>query len=76
MTCVDCQWVSREPPVRGMVMYRCRNPEGRLHDPRSGRSTASTYGRVVDRPIREDWDPWKANIGVPAWCPRLKKERR
>lgn len=76
MTCIECLWVGHDPPCRGKVLYRCFNPDGRLGDPRSGKPLASTYGRVVDRPINEDWNPYAAMVGVPAWCPRLRGEEK
>lgn len=71
LRCVECEYVRRKEAVRGRVIYRCMNPEGRLTDPESGKPTASTYGFVVDRPVPEGADPWKMEIGPPAWCPRL-----
>lgn len=70
MRCIECGHVRREAAVRGRVIYRCFNLEGRLTDPESGKPAGSTVGFAVDRPIPEGADPWKMEIGAPAWCPR------
>lgn len=72
MRCIECECVRREAVVRGRVIYRCMNPEGRLVDPVSGAPAGSTVGFAVDRPVPEGADPWKMEIGAPAWCPRRR----